>query len=82
MNIGGNLASICTLDYGRMRSHIHKKDGIFLQLGLLFGEFLGDVEGAKYSKAWTCCSRGYNCGCLKCIEKKTFFMHDYIALEM
>jgi len=81
MKTGENLASIGTLDYGRMRSHIHKNDGIFSQLGLLFGEFLGDIEGAKYSKAWTC-SRGYNCGYLKCIEKKMFFMHDYIVLEM
>jgi hypothetical protein len=81
MKISGNLASIGTLDYKRMRN-IHKKDDIFLQLGLLFGEYLGDVEGAEYSKAWTCCSKGYNCGCLKCVEKKMFFMHDYTTLEM
>jgi len=42
MKTGANLASIGTLDYGRMRSHIHKKDDIFLQSRLLFGEFLGD----------------------------------------
>jgi hypothetical protein len=54
----GNLALIGALDYGRMKRYGHKKDGIFLQSGHLFEDFLGDVEGAKCPKAWTCCSRG------------------------